>query len=167
MRALFIIVCALVAGAASVLGQPLVEDNSDAVTVMITVITVFAGFLVAIIAVLGDPAMIPKGSWRKAEANHGQLELHLMRHTSLFYCYLLAIACLFAGVLIQKEPSTVVTDVVRRWVQYAYLFFATFSFLLTLSLPRTLARLQLARSAAEIEERRGSEGIVSSSSPKR
>lgn len=53
MRVLFILTCVLLSGAASYFGQPLVRDNSDAITIITTVITVFAGFLVAIMAILG------------------------------------------------------------------------------------------------------------------
>ena len=72
-RLLFLLGCVALSGAGSYFGQPMVRDNSDAVTVMITVITVFAGFLVAIITILGDPAMIPAGSWRVAEGRHRSL----------------------------------------------------------------------------------------------
>ena len=43
------------------------NDNSDAKTTIVTVLTVLAGFMIAIITVLGDPASIPDGSWRMVE----------------------------------------------------------------------------------------------------
>ena len=159
MRLVFILACLIASLIAAYYGQPLVRDNTDAVTVMITVITVFAGFLVAIITILGDPAMVPKGSWRKAEIRHRNLESILIRQTWLFYCYLVAIGLLFAGVLIRKEPHDVVSDRLKAWIEAGYLFFGVFSFLLTLALPRALSRIQLMRSSAEIEDRRQAEGI--------
>lgn len=159
MRTMFILFCAVVSAVAAYFGHPLVHENSDATIVMVTVMTVFAGFLVAIITILGDPAMIPKGSWRIAESRHAALERVIIRHTSLFYVYLAAIGLLFAGVLIDKEPDAVVSPNVKLWVESLYLFFGSFSFLLTLSLPRILGKIQLARSEAEIEVRRTEEGI--------
>lgn len=160
MKAAFIVVSLILSGAASYYGQPLVRDNTDAITIITTVITVFAGFLVAIIAVLGDPAMIPPGSWRKAEVRHSGLEAMIIRHTWLFYVYLATIALLFAGVLIRKEPDVLISGRMKAWIEHAYLFFGVLSFLLTLSLPRALGKIQLARSVAEIETRRAADGIA-------
>ena len=159
MRAIFILACFFVSGVASYFGQPLVRDNSDAIIIITTVITVFAGFLVAILAILGDPAMIPKGSWRIAETGRQRLEESIIRHTWLFYIYLVAIGLMFTGVLIRKEPDSVVGPNVKFWIECGYLFFGVFSFLLTLALPRVLGKIQLARSDAEIERRRTEEGI--------
>jgi hypothetical protein len=110
-------------------------------------------------AVLGDPAMIPKGSWRVAEIRHKQLEDVVITHTYLFYLYLIAIGLMFVGVLIQKIPYCDGHEGLKRCVEISYLFFGVFSFLLTLALPKTLAKIQLARSDAEIERRRAEEGI--------
>ncbi|MFX7620842.1 hypothetical protein ABTJ52_20855, partial [Acinetobacter baumannii] len=71
---MFILICAAASWAAAFFGHPLLRENPDAVTVIVTVMTVFAGFLVAIITVLGDPAMIPDGSWRIAEIRHKKLD---------------------------------------------------------------------------------------------
>jgi len=159
MRAIFLFFCFLLSCFAAFYGQPLADGNSDVITIIITVMTVFAGFLVAIITILGDPAMIPEGSWRKAEVRHRRLEGIIIRQTALFYLYLIAIAFLFAGVLISKEPDKVVSKEVKAWIEYGYLFFGVFSFLLTLALPRALGQIQIGRSQAEIERRRKEEGI--------
>ncbi len=159
MRWLAVLVCVGASAGAAYYGQPLVKDNSDAITIIVTVMTVFAGFLVAIIAVLGDPALIPGGSWRIAELRHANLENSLSKHIALFYIYLVAIGSLFAGVLIRKEPDSVVGPGIKYAVEFAYLFFGTLSFLFTLALPHSLGKLQLARSAREIEDRRERVGI--------
>jgi len=164
VRGLLILLCAGVSGAAAYYGQPLVRENSDATLILATVMTVFAGFLVGIIAVLGDPTMIPKGSWRIAEMRHDRLEASVTRHTSLFYVYLTAIALLFVGVLIANEPDGTVSAGIKIWIERLYLFFGIFSFLLTLGLPRALGKIQLARSEAEIEGRRRDAGIRGSDS---
>jgi hypothetical protein len=158
-RVLLVLVCAGVSGVAAFFGQPLVRENVDATLVMATVMTVFAGFLVAIIAVLGDPAMLPKGSWHAAEMHHDELEASVIRYTSLFYIYLLAIALLFGGVLLAKEPDGSVLAGIKTWVERLYVFFGVFSFLLTLGLPRALGKIQLARSEAEIAASRADAGI--------
>ena len=133
------------------------HENTDAITVIITVMTVFAGFLVAIITILGDPALFMDGNWRTAEIQRDHVVTRLAGHLWLFVIYLVAIAFLFVGVLLNK--ATGVPEEVKVWVQRLYLFFATFSFFLTLALPRALWKFQLARLDAEIDRRRRAAGL--------
>ena len=88
MRILLILFCFSIGAAAAYYGQPLIHNNNDAVVIIITVMTVFAGFLVAIIAVLGDPSLIPSGSWRLAEGRRDNIEAKLTHHIWLFVFYL-------------------------------------------------------------------------------
>jgi hypothetical protein len=151
----------VVSGAISWFAQPLAHENSDAVLVVTTVLTVFAGFVVAIIAVLGDPALLPGGSWRAAESAHDEAVDSILTHAMLFRVYLLAIALLFAGVLIDKAPDCQVSPEIKAWLERAYLFVGVFSFLLTLSLPGALTEFQRRRVTAEIERRRHEAGLKS------
>lgn len=153
MRALAILAVMITAGLAAFFGQPLLRDNADALVVIITVTTVFAGFLVAIIAVLGDPSMIPDGSWRTAEQKRDGVEAKLIAHVWLFFLYLIAISLLFIAVLF-KSPSAAIADVWRVWVERLCLFFFVASLLFTFGLPGALLKLQLARLDAEIARRR-------------
>jgi len=159
MRALFIILCLLGGGAAAYFGQPLVHENSNAVLIIITVTTVFAGFLVAIITFIGDPSLLPSGSWRGAEMRRDSIEGRLLAHLWLFVFYLLAIGLLFVGVLLDKAPDCVVSMTWKIWIERLYVFFGTASFLLTFGLPRALWRIQMARIDAEIQRRRQDAGI--------
>lgn len=159
MRALLIIASLILSGFGAYYGQPYVHDNSDAILIIITVTTVFAGFLVAIIAVLGDPALIPDGSWRGAELRRDAVENKLLRHLWLFVFYLITIALLFIGVLINKAPDTTVSLAWKTWFERAYLFFGIASFLFTFGLPMALLKLQIARFDSEIERRRKRDGL--------
>jgi len=99
-RSISLVLCITFSAAAAFYGQPLVHGNTDAITIIITVMTVFAGFLVAIIAILGDPAMMPAGSWRAAENSHQIVHGRVATYTWLFQLYLIAIAFLFLGALL-------------------------------------------------------------------
>ncbi|MBG6158234.1 putative membrane protein [Labrenzia sp. EL_159] len=156
MRLLFIFLCAIGAAIGAYFGQPLVGGNSEAITIIITVLSVFAGFLVAIVTILGDPAMIPGGTWRKAEVRRDGVEASLIRHSWLFVVYLLAIGFLFSGVLLSTAP---VSDCVKLWFERFYLFLGIFAFFLTFALPSMLYKVQMGRLDAEIERRRQKAGI--------
>ncbi|WP_051321687.1 hypothetical protein [Chrysiogenes arsenatis] len=140
--------------AASYYGQPLIHENSNAMNVIVTVFSVLAGFLVAIIALLGDPALLPPGTWRIAEAHRKTLSNRLARHKWMFVLYLITLACIFIALLI---PAT--HYAIRIWVERVFLFFAVFAFILSLRLPGSLMRIQRERIDAVIEHRRQAEGI--------
>jgi len=159
MRAFLIAGSAFAAGVLAYYCEPFLAGNSDALIILVTVMTVFAGFLVAIVTILGDPSLIPAGSWRIAENRRETLEHRLIAHVWLFACYLIAIALMFAAALIQKAPIDVVGPEVRIWVGRAYLFFGIFCFFLTLGLPFSMLKFQLSRIDSEIESRRRSAGI--------
>ena len=76
-------------------GQPYVRDNADAVLIIITVLTVFAGFLVAIITILGDPSDDPGGQLAGRRIRRDNTEARLITHKWLFLVYLIAIGLLF------------------------------------------------------------------------
>jgi hypothetical protein len=159
MRALFICICFIGGGLAARYGQPLAHENADSILIIITVMTVFAGFLVAIITILGDPAMIPSGSWRIAELRRTNIESRLLVHIWLFIFYLIAIGFLFAGALLNKAPEDSVSMLWKAWIERLYLFFGVSSFLLTFGLPFALLKFQLSRIDSEIERRRREAGI--------
>ncbi len=160
MRAVFIISCAVVALITAPFVQPFVHHNADLILIIITVFTVFAGFLVGVITILGDPSLLPEGSWRVAELRRDSVERRLITHAWLFILYLLTIGFLFVGVILQAALDD--HNLVKIWIERIYLFFGVFSFLLTFGLPFALIRLQRARVDAEIERRRVRDGILPS-----
>lgn len=157
MRAIFILGCALVGGLAAYFGQPSVHKNPDLILIIITVFTVFAGFLIAIITIIGDPIMIPHGSWRIAEVRRDAMMSRLNWHVGLLICYLLTIGLLFTGVVLEKALDE--HSLWRLWVERSYLFVGVTSFLFTFALPSALVQMQSARYDAEIERRRREAGI--------
>lgn len=155
MKLMYIIACAVIAAFAAYYAQPYVHD-SDIVLIIVTVFTVFAGFLIAIITILGDPSMIPEGSWRVVELRRVNIEKRLHTHVSLFMLYLITIGLLFVGVVLHKA---VCDEYKIKAIESLYLFFGVFSFLLSFGLPISLMKLQKARVDAETERRRRLAGI--------
>lgn len=157
MRLLFILGCAIIGVAVAYYGQPYVNKNTDVILVIVNVFTVFAGFLIAIIAIIGDPIMIPEGSWRLAEGGREKMEQRLVSHIWLFVFYLVTIGLLFVGVILDKALSE--HDIWKVWIERLYLFFGVSSFLYTFALPKVLMDMQRTRYDAEIERRRRLAGI--------
>ena len=149
---IFILFCIAVGALGSVYTQPYVQKNGDLILIFVTVFTVFAGFLIAIIALVGDPILIPEGSWRIAELGRDKMDSLLFWHTALFVLYLITVGLMFVGVVLERALDE--HNLWRVWVERAYLFIGITSFLLTFALPRALMDLQRARYDAETERRR-------------
>lgn len=154
MRAVFIAFCFGSGAVCAYYGQTYVHDNSDAINIVITVFTVFAGFLVAIISILGDPSLLPDGAWQDAENRRENIHRRLIRHTYLFWLYLIIIGLVFLSSLLKKAPSTPRMDSIRYWIEYTYLTLGVAAFFLSLALPKMLMGIQRSRIDAEIDKRK-------------
>lgn len=142
-------VVAVVLGiAAGWLGQDMIHDNDSAREVIVTVFSILAGFLIAIMTLLGDQSVLP-GSWRIAQTQSTAIRAKLTRQKWLFYCYLITLSLIFIHTLIKsKYPDAAI------WVERAYFGFATTSFVLSFKLPSTLMAVQTDRIDAVIGARR-------------
>lgn len=136
------------------LAKPLMLENSEALSVIVTAYSILAGFLVGIITMIGDPKSLPSGSWQVARLSSEIIYRRLKRHRFLFTAYLATIALIFLSILLKKNHSDI-----NAFVEYAYLFLAIFCFLYSLKLPSTLMQLQEERIEEEIKARRRLEGI--------
>lgn len=135
--------------------RPLIAKNTEAINVIVTAYSILAGFLVAIITMIGDPKSLPSGSWQAAQLGSDMVYLRLKRHRLLFSSYLVTIALVFLSFLLKdKYPCY------NFYVELSYLFLAIFCFIYSLTLPSTLMKLQAERIQQEIEDRRRKEGIV-------
>lgn len=137
------------------LGQPLIHGNANAVNVVVTVFSVLAGFLVAIIAIVGDVTVMTPGSWRAVEMNRRLAVTRLNRHKHLFLLYLVTLALIFVSLLFDKAWASATV-----WLERFYLGFGTLAFCLSLRLPSTLMGAQLERIELEIEARRREANIA-------
>lgn len=141
---------AIVAGiAAGAKGQPLIHGNDQAVNVIVTVFSILAGFLVAIMTIMGEPGSLFGRSWRSCEINRKNVFSRLVRQKWMFYLYLATLGLIFAGSLIKNTfPCLTV------WVERIYLGGATTAFILSLGLPAALLNIQLERHDEIIEAKR-------------
>lgn len=138
----------------SYLGQPFIHGNQDAVNIIVTVFSILAGFLVAVITLVGDPKSLPSGSWRAAELGSVLTYNRLVRKKWLFNAYLVTLFLIFITVLLKdKFPTLVIV------LEYIYVFFASIACILSFKLPSALLELQSERIENEITERRKLDNI--------
>lgn len=151
----YAIATVLFSGLGSYLGQPFIHGNNDAINVIVTVFSILAGFLVAIITIIGDPASLPSGSWQKAQLGSQLVYNRLLRHKWLFTLYLITLVTVFISILFKKK----IPELFEFNIERLFLFFAINAFILSFRLPTSLLNLHQERIEHEIESRREAEGI--------
>ena len=92
----------LALGAVLYLGPPSHQTSGAALRLLATALSILAGILLAIIALLGDPRSLFPGSWRVASAHRRQIRHALNRATMLFWLYLAVIALAFLAALVEE-----------------------------------------------------------------
>ena len=96
-------VIALYSSVGSYFGQPLIHGNDNAINIIVTVFSILAGFLVAIITIIGDPSSLPSGGWQRARLGSEALYNRLTRHKLLFLMYLTTLLLVFVASLIKEK----------------------------------------------------------------
>ena len=140
--------------AGSYWGQPLIHGNTDAISLIVTVYSILAGLLIAVITVLGNSELIVRGSWRSAAYSKQAIKRRLLRHRLLFKIYLTTLFLIFVSMLLGDKLSTV-----KAWLEHTYLFLAIVAFVMSMSLPSSLLNIQEEMLDSEIERRRSEAGI--------
>jgi len=112
--------------------QPLIHGNTDALNTIVTVFSILAGFLVAVITIVGDGVLLGKESWRRDEQSIALVKKRLTRHKIMFQIYLVVLALVFAIQLHGKSADWM------PWCERGMLFLATFAFLASLTMPGQL-----------------------------
>ncbi|MBJ2150595.1 hypothetical protein [Paracoccus sp. IB05] len=137
VRILVGVLLLLTSGLGAYVFQPLISGKTDAINIVVTVFSILAGFLIAVITFIGDPG---RASWKQLQMRRPEVRRRLMRHELLFYLYLLTLAVAMSLYLIPKELEQVLL-----WAERLFLFFAIMVFLVSFGLPSSLRALQLAR----------------------
>lgn len=113
-------------------GQPYLHEHPNALDTIVTVFSILAGFLVAIISIVGDSTTLGRASWRRDQHLLEGVRRRLMRHKLLFQLYLVILGFVFFLQLVGINDELVI------WYERAILFLASFAFLVSLALPEQL-----------------------------
>ena len=139
----------VLASAGAYWGQPLIHGKADAINLIVTMFSILAGFLVAIVALVSDVSMVPGRTWKGAVMAKKPLMRRLRRHKLLFLVYLVTIVAILLSLLVDGTNSKIVI-----WLERGYLFLAIFGIFYSFQLPWALARLQEERLDLIIAQRK-------------
>ena len=162
-RIAYFLISALAGLIAAIWGAPLIHGNSEAAGIIVTIFSVLAGFLVGLIALIGDTsAVVARGSWRFTELNRQGVYQRLVRNRWLFVLYLLVLTLIFLSSLIKAVAHSIPQLwIALLYVERIYLGLAVLAFLLSFRLPWMLTRMQLEHYDAVLEQQRANSGIQS------
>lgn len=127
--------------------QPMVANNADAVNTVVTIFSILAGFLIAVITLIADPIMQQAKDWQELQLMKGTIRRKLFRQNSLFFLYLLTLGAALLMFLVPTEMCQI-----QRYLQMVFLGLATFVFLASFTLPGALMKIQLDRYEAALDE---------------
>lgn len=147
---------AVLCTAVAYFGQPSISGKSDAINVLVTIYSVLAGILIAIITLIGDPAILDvDGSWRKTYLSSKLPKVRLLRLKLIFQTYLITLLLVFIAYLIPVKdfPNA------KLWIERFLLFFAALALLFSFRLPGVVVEVQRSRLDKKIKEQMKKEGI--------
>lgn len=122
-----------------------------ALRLLVTILSILAGFLLAVIAILGDPRSLFSGSWRVASAHARQIRRVLDRSVLLFYVYLATIAAAFISTMVGQYGED---PTYERWGKHLALGFGCASLIWSCGLPTVIRKTLVDRLRDEVDERK-------------
>lgn len=129
--------------------QPMIDNNANAVNTVVTIFSILAGFLIAVITFIAEPTLQQVRTWDELRKMKETVRRKLIRQKLLFFLYLLMIGIALAMFLTPPEMLELL-----KWLQTAFLGLATFVFLASFSLPGSLMKIQMERYEAALEDSR-------------
>lgn len=132
--------------------QPQYHGNSNALSVLVTVFSILAGFLVAVMAIVANDRALRGHNWRQDTFYLQQIKRDLRKHAALFYLYLFILALIFLASLDLEWPACVQVGVERF-----LLFLTCLAMLISFSLPGQLTRRHVSDLEKVIRDRQEKE----------
>lgn len=138
----------IVSGAIGYIFQPMISKNTDAVNTVVTIFSILAGFLIAVITLIAEPTLKKAKSWQELQLMKKTVQRKLFRQKLLFFLYLITLGVALSTFLVPDEHAEL-----RRWLETVFLGLATFVFLASFDLPGSLMKIQMERYEAEMDGR--------------
>ncbi|HEV2517147.1 MAG TPA: hypothetical protein VGV07_17975 [Devosia sp.] len=128
-----------------------IGGNADADAAIVELYAMLAAVLLAIISIIGDPAMLLPGNWRVGFEHANDIQRQLQRYTHVFALYLVVI-----GLIVVRKSIGYPTIVppVHEWLGRAIAFTTVLGFLWSIPLPYRLMAMQRDRLKEAVKRRR-------------
>jgi len=129
--------------------SPSLAQSNDALAAAAGVSATFAGFIIAVLTILGDASALLPGSWRVASIQTREIAGRFQRLQFIFYVFLGATfsSILMLAVINEKMPWI-------EWAAYLNGFLICYAFFTSFELPKALRSIHRERTAAIVESRK-------------
>ncbi|WP_429216728.1 hypothetical protein [Aeromonas veronii] len=164
-KTFFLLLSIVVSSLFSYFLQPLVKGSS--LDVLVNIYSILAGFLIGVIALIGDPSSLPTGSWRIAEHASKNTFRSLNSTKNLLHAYFITSLLIFIYKLVFIDGFDIVNKITpfgmdiheyvitaKVFMEHSILFFSSIAFIYSLKLPGKLFSIQQARVSKEIDSRK-------------
>ncbi|CDZ61363.1 Hypothetical protein NGAL_HAMBI2605_14640 [Neorhizobium galegae bv. orientalis] len=125
------------------------EKSTTALEGIISVFSILAGVLVAVMSIIGDPSMLLSGNWRLGYEHAKDIQAKIGNYANLIAVYVVTLLLVLIAIVL-KEALVLGYD----WFFGVVLWFTSFGFLLSIPLPYSLMAIQKERMNEEIKRRR-------------
>ena len=139
----------IVSGSVGYLFQPMVAHNTDAVNTVVTIFSILAGFLIAVITLIAEPTLKQAKNWQELQLMKKTVQRKLFRQKLLFFLYLITLGVALGTFLVPDSQAEL-----RKWLETVFLGLATFVFLASFDLPGSLMKIQIERYEAEMDAKK-------------
>jgi len=148
----YLSICAISAAFLSFVFRPSFHGNETAANVLVTIFSVLAGFMIAVIAIAADGAILRRKDWRQDAFYLSEARKQLTRYRLMFHIYLIVPALVFLAQLeLSWYPGT------QAAVEYLLLFLAAFALLWSFSLPGEMTQAYVRKLKQAIDDQRQQE----------
>jgi len=129
--------------------QPLISGNEQAINTIVTIFSILAGFLIAVITFIAEPTIRSATSWKDLQLNKRNVRNRIFRYQLLFYLYLGTLGLAFGMFLL---PDKYIHAIL--WLERGFIGLSMFVFISSFKLPGSLMELQMAHYEAKLKEKR-------------
>jgi hypothetical protein len=147
-RGWYIIVSALSSAWICYLFPLALRQSMTALEAIISIFSILAGVLVAVISIIGDPSMLLTGNWRLGFEHAKDIQKRISNYATLIAIYVVSLIGVLVLIII-LDSKTIGYDFLFTVV----LWIVSFGLLLSIPLPYSLMAIQKERMTEEIKRR--------------
>ena len=152
-RVAFILIGLVLGAVVLIFGGEVTAGNSEALRILVTIFSILAGIMIAVISAIGTPEDLYKGSWRIASLHRSQKLILLYRYILLFYVYLVVLSFAFLSALLSNVVSH---SELISFVERATISLGVAALFWSFGLPIAILRTQKDKLDDEVEKRKSS-----------
>lgn len=148
-RGWYIVFSAVASSGITYLFPDALARSTTALEGIISVFSILAGVLVAVMSIIGDPSMLLTGNWRLGFEHAKDIQKRIGNYANLIAIYVVTLLFVLTAIAMKDAQVTG-----YGWFYSIVLWLASFGLLLSIPLPYSLMAIQTERMNEEIRRRR-------------